>query len=517
MKLFMVLLSEVTISVFSFLKKHFLWLKEEIEIPTLIFIAIILAQVLIIKKNYFLLAGCLIFGVIAFRNSWKKRNCQACFVLILIFIEIWISKAIAIENFKNAVISETERRGEVEILGQKQEPLVAFDRGRYSFDIRGRIYSEMGLVAVRVILPESTFWIPEIDSCDGVLKCKFFEDGFQKDFTFFDSVRTFTQGVDGIFRIKMPNDLSGCACENSTTNLVVQSGVVTVLVEKILAILENSKDEYSNQGLVVLLGAVLGVGQYLPQWIIDLFRETGLYHLLVVSGYHLGVIFLMSKFLLSWALKFRSELLNCCPKRLIELVVSTPFVLIFVFMSDSLLPLWRALIAFILGAIMILSGRKITSPRLFLVTLIVMNLIWPLCITMPGVQMTFAALAGVTFGSFLGGVLERRGKNVNIVNPGSRRLVIKAASFILPNFFAIMAIAPFQIYWFGGFSISSLFFNLLFAWPFSVLVVGGGIFSLPLIYLSVPFSVHLVLFHARVVGWFVESLFAINSWVIEVF
>ncbi len=184
------------------------------------------------------------------------------------------------------------------------------------------------------------------------------------------------------------------------------------------------------------------------------FRMTGLSHLLVVSGFHVSVLFTVSIGFLRFGARF-------CSRRqrdlraliyILAALVALSFVL-FVGIDGASL---RAGIAVIFVTISRMYSRGGSMILAIINSLVVINLIWPGCIFEPGIQLTFAALLGIALS-----------------------LQVKAHRWIT-RFFAL-AIIPTAFtsgvasLWFGTVPLWGFILNPLLAAPVSIISTIGGL------------------------------------------
>ena len=148
----------------------------------------------------------------------------------------------------------------------------------------------------------------------------------------------------------------------------------------------------------LLLSLLLGIDSELPPQLEHSFKKAGLTHLLVFSGAQTTILYLLFGFLFrglgalclrytpyrSWFLALQS----------IALVATVLIVWSIGFQLSSV----RALLA----CWLVVLGERFESNRGMLyrmfLSLVLLNVIWPLCFLEVGVQLTYAALLGIWFG-----------------------------------------------------------------------------------------------------------------------
>ena len=203
----------------------------------------------------------------------------------------------------------------------------------------------------------------------------------------------------------------------------------------------------------------LGARHALEPEVEDRFRRTGVAHLLSVSGLHLGLSTLFVYTLLVVALK-RTRLVERCDIRRMAAWATIPAAVGFALMTGLRPPVFRAMIM----AIFALVGRGIGRPAgtleaicLAAVFILVGK---PSLITLPGFQLSFAAVFGfsVVFG------LRRRRKSGELQleeapAKGAFHRYLEAA--MLSSVIATCATAPFVLLHFGMLPVMGVVINLI--------------------------------------------------------
>ena len=207
----------------------------------------------------------------------------------------------------------------------------------------------------------------------------------------------------------------------------------------------------------LFLSMVLGVRDTISSKTAHAFQVTGLSHLLVVSGFHITVIF--SSILFLFRLAARKIFARQPDILLVGLsgacVCALCFVA-FVGIDGASLRAGIAALVVVIGKIMERGGGMLSNVAL---ALLVLSVIWPGCYFEPGVQLTFAALLGIAYGL---GVRTQK------------RWLRALAVAVFPS---VMTLGL-TILWFGILSPSSFLLNPLLAAPVSFLVTVGGLIAL---------------------------------------
>lgn len=148
----------------------------------------------------------------------------------------------------------------------------------------------------------------------------------------------------------------------------------------------------------VLLAMTLGVRDLLTIETENSYKRLGLAHLLVVSGYHISLVFL--------ALLLLPRLILCqiplISSRIATIQLATPFALIITLSFVWLVGLEGSSMRAGLAVTFVALARSLErGGGLFngiCTSLLLMSLIWPGCFLDAGIQLTYAALLGINLG-----------------------------------------------------------------------------------------------------------------------
>ncbi|MDD2944185.1 MAG: ComEC/Rec2 family competence protein [bacterium] len=151
--------------------------------------------------------------------------------------------------------------------------------------------------------------------------------------------------------------------------------------------------DYDYQGS--LAAAVLGRGEMLDQEIWQIYRNLGLLHILVVSGFHLGIVYFFAR-----EIAGHLELLmirRFAAGELHDLPYLAAFLLLimYVVVLPSAMTIGRALIAALLLTIVGVHSAKPRSFRVLLLCLLLQSIYRPGMIFEMGPQLTYAALLSI--------------------------------------------------------------------------------------------------------------------------
>lgn len=230
--------------------------------------------------------------------------------------------------------------------------------------------------------------------------------------------------------------------------------------------LKQSVDRAFPEDAAVLVKAVVtGNRDSLSDGFTSSLQRTGLAHTVAVSGMHLACL-----------AGFLSLLLGKGSRRCA--LVSLPVLGLFTLMAGSTPSVVRALVMVAMLQLAPLLGRErdsLTSLGFALLVLLVHN---PFSVAAVGLQLSFAAVAGILLCS---GVLQERMRSVISLRPAGKNplvwlwnfLVRFVISTVATTLGALVFTTPLTVLYFGQISLIAPLANLLTLWAVTVVFVGG--------------------------------------------
>ena len=220
----------------------------------------------------------------------------------------------------------------------------------------------------------------------------------------------------------------------------------------------------------LLLAMTFGFENGISDRLSEAFKRTGLAHLMVVSGYQLMAIFVLTFKLFSGCMPVkRFPWLSFLLSQFLPLLMAACFAVV-VGSENSCL---RAIIALFLLVIDRIFERNTSFLNIIISSALILSLIYPGALLDVGVQLTFAALLGIWIGNRHEGVFRNYLSITFWAGLGT--------SLIIWNFFEVLYPLSF-------------FYNLVFAAPLSFLITQLGIISISLMNIAPAFSVVLTEF-----------------------
>lgn len=181
------------------------------------------------------------------------------------------------------------------------------------------------------------------------------------------------------------------------------------------------------------------------------FRESGLYHLLVVSGYQVMFLFILIKQSLFFLFNKRHQESGLA--KLLGVIAGLLFSVYFGLIAGLESATERALLAVVISQLIILVGLKNNSKRDLICAALLLSLLYPGIFLTPSFELTFAALFGLSVSS----------------NTFKNRIY----QGILSTISATSSAGIVSLIWFGSITLLGLPMNIVFAPLFSIITTAG--------------------------------------------
>lgn len=148
---------------------------------------------------------------------------------------------------------------------------------------------------------------------------------------------------------------------------------------------------FSDHKTNALLNALLtGERHHIPEDIVTSFRKSGASHILALSGLHLGIIYGIVRIL-------HTPLGNSPVMARVKSSSAITICTIYAFATGAGPSIVRALIFIMIREISSMAGRYVSLKQSLLVSLIIHLTLSPMSIKSAGFQLSYAAMAGITF------------------------------------------------------------------------------------------------------------------------
>jgi predicted membrane metal-binding protein len=224
----------------------------------------------------------------------------------------------------------------------------------------------------------------------------------------------------------------------------------------------------SIEGQAVFSALLLGSQSYLTPEIFDLFRDTGLLHLLVVSGYHVSLLYIVAHWVAQRVLTVHRASGRLIPVPIIAHWIGLSVAVCYGMLVGLSVSVLRSLIMLVCVAE---SRRKRGRAGILhglLLALFLMSVVWPGVCLEPGLHLGCAALLGIMVGKGVGHY--------------GRLLVAVRVTLCVWAFTQMVSWM-----WFGSISVVALISTALMGWAF-VLLMQAGFAAAILMLLGVPFA-----------------------------
>ncbi len=235
-------------------------------------------------------------------------------------------------------------------------------------------------------------------------------------------------------------------------------------------LLAQLKTLFPHQSAALLAGIILGEQGLFSKDLLEMFRTSGLIHIVVASG---GNIALLTSVVFATAQSYLS--------RRKTMLITFGCVLCYVLLAGLEPPLIRASIMVCLTMSALLFGRKTFSLYTLIITALVMIIVDPLLLFSLSFQLSFAATAGIVL---FGGML-RQYLTVKLAHYSWAHFLVADISQTIA---AQLCVTPLLLHTFGQTNIFSLIANSLVV-PLVAPVMIGGVVVLGLSYLLFPLAV----------------------------
>lgn len=201
-------------------------------------------------------------------------------------------------------------------------------------------------------------------------------------------------------------------------------------------------------------------------------RDSGLGHLLSVSGIHMGVVGGLVFAMLLWTLSLIPPIALRWPVKKIAAIGALAVLAVYLMISGSSVPALRAFVMACVAFGAILLDRPAISMRGLALAVLIVTCLFPESVLEPGYQMSFAATLALVA---LFEMMKRTPHEPALPTPGPMIGALQSISrgigaTLLISFVAGLATDPFAIYHFQRFSIYALPANLITAPIMSFLV-----------------------------------------------
>lgn len=228
--------------------------------------------------------------------------------------------------------------------------------------------------------------------------------------------------------------------------------------------------------LAVLLASTIGEKQFLSNQVNDLFKNTGTSHLLVVSGYHISLVFMLSYAIFAYFFKRISFVVLRLPVIIPASAIAIVLACFYTCLVSGTQTALRAFLVLLISSFARSIGREIDPLRILIIVALLIIWFFPGAFLEPSFQLSFAAIVGI----FLAVKVIKQIENEFTLS----RLNKFVITSLIISLFASLFTWPIVYFWFSSFVLLSPLYNALLTSIFSFLVIALGDMALLLYYFS---------------------------------
>ena len=258
------------------------------------------------------------------------------------------------------------------------------------------------------------------------------------------------------------------------------------------------KHSLSPRASAIMHALLLGRKQNIDRQIIDNFQQTGIIHVLAISGLHVGFIVLFLYILLS---------LIQTPESL-KIIITLAALILFAAVVRFKAPVMRASVMIILYMWAKRVHRPVKPLQLLGLAAFIILLINPRELFLPGFQFSFAAVWGLLFGAPL---IEPLIPRLHGKKQGARLINTWVRQPFVASSCAVLATTPLTWYYYGVIQVGAVLFNIVII-PFIGLIVFLGI--LLLLASVIPFfpAAGLATLLNMIIRWLLQAVDYVAQW-----
>jgi competence protein ComEC len=259
--------------------------------------------------------------------------------------------------------------------------------------------------------------------------------------------------------------------------------------------------------------ALLTGGQSaIPETDLAALRDSGLAHILSVSGLHVAIVMGLTFGLLRLALAAAPPLALRLPVKAVAALAALAAGGFYLLLTGGQVPMQRSLAMAALATLALLAGRRALTVRAWALAFALVLLIEPVAVLGPSFQMSFAAVLALIAGwewlrPRVNAVAPRPGGAVPAWDGWRRRLLLGAFGLCATSVLAGAATTPFGLHHFGRLQVYGVAANALAVPITSFLVMPAGMAAAALMPLGLE---GLAL---APMGWGVEAILRVAHWV----
>jgi competence protein ComEC len=262
----------------------------------------------------------------------------------------------------------------------------------------------------------------------------------------------------------------------------------------------------SMQGEVGTVAAAMTVGEMgpIPEQTQESLRDSGLSHMLSISGIHLSIVTGIVFYNLRLLLTLYPPLALRLPVKKIACVLALAGAFFYLMLAGMSIPAQRSFITVSFLFLAILLDRRGVTLRTLAISAMIILLLFPEAMLGPSFQMSFAATLAIV------SLYERFGaKLYSASDSWPRRVLRHVVGILLTSLVATFATAPFVLYHFNRFALFGLLANMVVVPLATFVMMPGMVIALLLMPLGWQS------FGYGILGFGTELMLAMATWVTQ--
>ena len=253
----------------------------------------------------------------------------------------------------------------------------------------------------------------------------------------------------------------------------------------------------------ILQAMVLGEQNEIPKDTLAKFNRTGTTHILAISGFNLGIVFIISMLLFQTLLKSSAYILLRYDALKIAALLTIVPVVFYTFIAGLGMSVLRAALMIMALIVAVVFGKERDLPNTLALAALVMLFFYPPALFDVSFQLSFISVATILFivPRFSRFLLSRRDEQPLVIPGWFRKSLRIFLLFLVVTMAATLGTIPLTTYYFN---------------TFSLIVLAGNILLIPIMGYAVIILSMAIILAAPVSTWVAASLIKIASYLIEI-
>ena len=239
-----------------------------------------------------------------------------------------------------------------------------------------------------------------------------------------------------------------------------------------------TKEFSKSEELAIILATVLGIDDLVGREINAVFVRTGTSHLVVISGFHIGLAFGLGFAIVFAVLSAIKRITDIVPAKIPALICAEVFAFLYTYITGWEVSSVRALLAITMYCLAQLIFRRFQPLRTLLLCAVVIGLIWPGAILDIGFELSFMAILGILQAQNLLAHDYKTSLLKTYATWHIQTIFRLSVHAFLVCVFAWLYTLPITIFWFGNIVLTSVIINFVVIPIYTLLVLYPGAIGL---------------------------------------